>query len=153
APIAGFLAHNAAAAGQHERAAALMGLSIEMFAAQGTRAALPWATCVLAGTIARLGNPEAAARLIGAAEQQGGRLYGHASVGTAGTITTLSPRDHAVYTDSVFETRAALGDRTFKRLRDEGRRMTTDEMLRLVAASTDGYDKAGELRSRLIGNC
>jgi hypothetical protein len=99
-----------------------------------------------------LGNPEAAARLIGAAEKEDAVLYGHAIAGTTGTITTLSPGDQAVYTDSVVETRAALGDRTFQRLRDEGRRMTTDEMLRVVAASTDGYDKADELRSLLIGN-
>jgi predicted ATPase/DNA-binding SARP family transcriptional activator len=151
AAIAGFLARNAAAAGHHERAATLQRLSIEMFASQGTRAALPWATCALARTITRLGNPEAAARLIGAAEKEDRVLYGHTTIGTAWTIRTLSPREQAVYTDSVLETRDALGDRTFERLRDEGRCMTTAEMLRLVAVSTDAYDKADELRSRLRG--
>jgi predicted ATPase/DNA-binding SARP family transcriptional activator len=148
AAIAGCIAQNAAAAGDDEGGAAFEALSIEMFAEEGTRAHLPWAMCLLAGSLTRLGDPETAARLIGAAEAEERSLYGRAIASAGYTVATLNPHERAVYTAAVSETRAELGDETFEQLRAEGRQLTMDEALRIVATCTSQY-QTDQLRSRL----
>lgn len=110
------LGHVELAAGDVGRAETLLAGGLRIFVAIDNRLYVPWSLDGLAGLALARGQPERAARLIGAGEAVR-RWLG----------SPLPPVDPAGYADNVAATRAALGDTVFASAQEDGRALTFED--------------------------